>query len=146
MRVAFTWTEPSTPLSTRLAPWRLGAPCGEVPSRAEARARLAAASERAREVIAETGVLHRILVRRTKARREGPLPRDAAGVRRLLLGRLDAAAVVRAQGHRAKTVQRLGDPEQASWIRAETARLAAVASRAGRQRPAGESTTSKTTA
>jgi hypothetical protein len=100
---------------------------------AEARAQLAAASGRARQVISQAGALHQVLVRRTKARREacqgGPPPRDAAGARRLLLRRLDAAAVVRAQSHRAKTAQRLGDPEQASWIRAETARLAAVASR-----------------
>ena len=100
-------------------------------------------------MIAQAGALHRALNRRShphpEARLDGPPPRDAAGARRLLLASLDAAAVMRAQGHRVKTAQRLGDRAQASRIRAETARLAAAASRAGRQRPAGESTTAKTT-
>jgi hypothetical protein len=111
-----------------------------------ARAAIAAASPAAERALAKARALAR--------RRAGPgaprqpatppaappapdgAPADVAALRQALLARLDAAGLIQAQRHRARTAARLAGPGQAAAVRAETAPLiaAAVAAEAARQR------------
>ncbi len=54
-------------------------------------------------------------------------PVDMAALRQVLLARLDADGLLRAQRHRAETAQRIAGPAQARRVAAETARAVAAA-------------------